>query len=68
VFVDLTSRFIAWLGVLGARPSSTVKDKLLALDELLDALSGLDFYEDKKLFAELKAGLHTLRMPCSTSS
>jgi hypothetical protein len=53
--------FVAGLGVRGTPPSSTVKDKQLALEELLDVLSGLAFYEDKKLFAALTAGLRAFR-------
>ena len=52
---------VAGLGVRGTPPSSTVEQKRLALEELLDALSGLAFYEDKKLFAALTAGLRAFR-------
>ena len=52
---------VAGLGVRGTPPSSTVEQKRLALEELLDALRGFDFYKDKKLFAALTAGLRAFR-------
>ena len=52
---------VAGLGVRGTPPSSTVEQKRLALEELLDALRGLAFYKDQKLFAALTAGLRAFR-------
>ena len=53
--------FIAGLGVLGARPLSSLEDRQLALEELLRNLSELPFYKDKKLFAALTAGPRAYR-------
>ena len=54
-------RFIAALGVPGARPSSSLEDKQLALKEVLKTAKELSFYAGKEHTATLTAGLHALR-------
>ena len=54
-------RFIAALGVPGARPSSSLEDKQLALKEVLNNAKELSFYAGKEHTATLTAGLHALR-------
>ena len=54
-------RFIAALGVPGARPPSSLEDTQLALKEVLKNAKELPFYAGKEHTATLTAGLHALR-------